>query len=154
MDAVVEHYPDWALTDSALVSVAELLRDYHRAAAGFDAAGWSWGRTPPARFVGGLVSHNDPNLDNVVFRDGRAVALAINYYRDHLLTLTVALSDDYGRPEPIVSADYQFRTVAVCSRADGASWTCREELLATVAKRHDVTAVDKLLELVLAEKQP
>jgi hypothetical protein len=73
--AVVEPYPDWALTDSALVSVAELLRDYHRAAAGFDAAGWSWGRTPPARFVGGLVSHNDPNLDNVVFRDGRAVAL-------------------------------------------------------------------------------
>ena len=29
----------------------------------------------PARFTTGLVSHNDPNLDNVVFRDGVAVAL-------------------------------------------------------------------------------
>lgn len=73
--AVVEPYPSWALTDEALVSVAELLAAYHRAAAGFDPSRWSWGRTPPAPFAGGLVSHNDPNLDNVVFRDGRAVAL-------------------------------------------------------------------------------
>jgi aminoglycoside phosphotransferase (APT) family kinase protein len=33
--------------------------------------------SPPGAFVDrpGFVSHNDPNLDNVVFRDGRAVAL-------------------------------------------------------------------------------
>ncbi len=29
----------------------------------------------PARFRGGIVSHNDPNLDNVIFAGERAVAL-------------------------------------------------------------------------------
>jgi hypothetical protein len=29
----------------------------------------------PDRFTTGLVSHNDPNMDNIVFRDGVAVAL-------------------------------------------------------------------------------
>lgn len=73
--AVVPPYPPWGLTDAALVSVAELLRAYHEAVAGFDAARHRWPRPPPSPFVSGLVSHNDPNLDNVVFRDGRAVAL-------------------------------------------------------------------------------
>jgi hypothetical protein len=73
--AVVAPYPDWALTDQALVSVAELLRDYHRAVATFDATPYAWPPPPPDAFVGDIVSHNDPNLDNVVFRDGRAVAL-------------------------------------------------------------------------------
>ncbi len=74
--AVLPPYPDWALTDEALVSVAELLREYHRAAASFDPTSWSWPvRLPPAFVAGRLVSHNDPNLDNVVFRDGRAAAL-------------------------------------------------------------------------------
>jgi hypothetical protein len=72
---VLAPYPEWALTDEALVSVAELLRAYHRAAASFDPTPFRWPSSPPAAYVGGLVSHNDPNLDNVVFRDGRAVAL-------------------------------------------------------------------------------
>jgi Phosphotransferase enzyme family len=73
--AVVPPYPDWALTDQALVSVAELLRDYHQAASTFDPTPYVWAPSPPERFVGGLVTHNDPNLDNVIFREGRAVAL-------------------------------------------------------------------------------
>lgn len=72
---VVPPYPDWAMTDEALVSVAGLLRDYHRAVAGFDPAPYAWPSSPPEAFAGELVSHNDLNLDNVVFRDGRAVAL-------------------------------------------------------------------------------
>jgi hypothetical protein len=68
-------YPDWALTEEALVSVAHLLRAYHRAVAGFDPAPHTWPASPPESLSGELVSHNDPNLDNVVFRDGRAVAL-------------------------------------------------------------------------------
>ena len=72
---VVAPYPEWALTDAALVSVAELLRAYHQAVTGFEARAHAWSVTPPEAFVEGLVSHNDPNLDNVVFRDGRAVAL-------------------------------------------------------------------------------
>lgn len=73
--AVVRPYPDWALTDEALVSVAELLRSYHSAVADFDPTPHAWPLSPPEPFAGQLVSHNDLNLDNVVFREGRAVAL-------------------------------------------------------------------------------
>jgi hypothetical protein len=73
--AVTPPYPAWALTDEALVSVAHLLRDYHRAVSTFDPGPHAWPPSPPAPFAGELVGHNDPNLDNVVFRDGRAVAL-------------------------------------------------------------------------------
>ena len=73
--AVTPPYPSWALTDEALVSVAELLRDYHLAVSTFDPSVHKWPPSPPPPFAGRLVSHNDLNLDNVVFRDGRAVAL-------------------------------------------------------------------------------
>jgi phosphotransferase family enzyme len=74
-DVAIEPCTPWALTDHALVSVADLLRRYHDAAASFDPAGHPWPRLVPKAFRDGTVSHNDPNLDNVVFRDGRAVAL-------------------------------------------------------------------------------
>jgi hypothetical protein len=73
--AVTPPYPPWALTDAALASVAELLRAYHEAVSTFDPNGHRWPKAVPAPFRTGIVSHNDPNLDNVVFRDGRAVAL-------------------------------------------------------------------------------
>jgi len=75
-DAVVQPYPSWALTDAAIVSVAGLLRRYHEAVSTFDPAPHTWPESPPPPpFRTGLVCHNDPNLDNVVFRDGEAVAL-------------------------------------------------------------------------------
>jgi hypothetical protein len=74
-EAAIEPLRDWALTDEALVSVAELLRRYHDAAAGFDASGRAWPDFVPPEFRDGLVSHNDPNLDNVIFSDGVAVGL-------------------------------------------------------------------------------
>jgi Phosphotransferase enzyme family len=74
-DAATRPYPPWALTDAALTSVADLLRRYHEAVRGFDPTPHRWGSTVPAAFRTTLVSHNDPNLDNVVFRDGEAVAL-------------------------------------------------------------------------------
>jgi mannitol 2-dehydrogenase len=74
-EAVVEPYQAWALTDEALVSVAELLRRYHDAVASFDATRHRWPHPIPVAFRGGVVSHNDPNLDNVIFDGGRAVAL-------------------------------------------------------------------------------
>jgi len=73
--AAVPPVPADTLTDAALVSVADLLRRYHRAAASFDPAGYRWPRPIPARFRTGLVSHNDVHPANLVFRDGRAVAL-------------------------------------------------------------------------------
>jgi hypothetical protein len=73
--AAVPPLPEDTLTDAALVSVAGLLRRYHRAAASFDPAGYTWPRPIPARFRTGLVSHNDVHPANLIFRDGRAVAL-------------------------------------------------------------------------------
>jgi hypothetical protein len=73
--AAVPPLPEDVLTDEALVSVAELLHRYHRAASGFDPAGYAWPRPVPARYRTGLVSHNDVYPANVVFREGQAVAL-------------------------------------------------------------------------------
>ena len=73
--AVTPPYPSWALTDEALISVAVLLRNYHAAVSTFDPSAHEWPHSPPPQFAGELVSHNDLNLDNIVFRDERAVAL-------------------------------------------------------------------------------
>ncbi len=73
--AAVPPLPADTLTDAALVSIAELLRSYHRAAASFDPAGYQWPRPIPAAFCTGLVSHNDVHPANLVFRGGRAVGL-------------------------------------------------------------------------------
>lgn len=73
--AAIEPVESWAFTDEALVSFAGLLRRYHDAAASFDPGGHSWPDFVPPRFRDGLVSHNDPNFDNVIFSGGVAVAL-------------------------------------------------------------------------------
>jgi hypothetical protein len=73
--AAVPPLPAEMLTDGALISVAELLRSYHRAVRSFDPAGYRWPRPIPRRFRTGLVSHNDVHPANVIFRDGRSVAL-------------------------------------------------------------------------------
>jgi hypothetical protein len=73
--AVTPPFPEWALTDEALDSVAALLRHYHRAVQTFDWSPYVWPPSPPEGFSGELISHNDVNLDNVVFRGGKAVAL-------------------------------------------------------------------------------
>ena len=73
---LIPPYPEWGLADTVLDSVAELLRSFHDATQGFDAARHQWSVSlPPAHSRGGVICHNDPNLDNVVFRAGRAVAL-------------------------------------------------------------------------------
>jgi Ser/Thr protein kinase RdoA (MazF antagonist) len=74
-ETVTPPYPAWSMTDEALDSVAHLLREYHAAVADFSPDGLDWAEPVPPEYVTGLVSHNDPNLDNVVFRDGVAVAL-------------------------------------------------------------------------------
>lgn len=73
--AIIPPYPEWSLTDDALESVARLLRTFHDAVSSFDPAGHAWPCRVPGEFVGTMVSHNDPNLDNVIFRDGVAVGL-------------------------------------------------------------------------------
>jgi hypothetical protein len=73
--AITPPFPPWALTDGALASVARLLRGYHAAVSTFDPTPYAWSSSPPPPFAGELVSHNDANLDNIVFQEGRAVAL-------------------------------------------------------------------------------
>ncbi len=74
-EAPIAPYPEWAYTDATLVSVAKLLRRYHDAVLSFESSGYIWPHPIPERFRQGLVSHNDPNLDNIVFDGGCAVAL-------------------------------------------------------------------------------
>lgn len=73
--AVTAPAPVWGLTDAALRSVGRLLRRFHDAVAGFDPSPFTWSPSPTPPFDGGGIAHNDPNLDNVVFRRGVAVAL-------------------------------------------------------------------------------
>ena len=73
-EAVTRPYAAWALSDQALRSVARLLHRYHDAVATFDPSPHVWPPSPPSPYSGTLVSHNDPNLDNVIFRGQQAVA--------------------------------------------------------------------------------
>ena len=73
--APIDPYPGWAHEDGVLAGVARLLRGYHDAVESFDPGEHDWPTRIPAGYGPPLVSHNDPNLDNVVFRDGEAVGL-------------------------------------------------------------------------------
>ena len=69
-------YPDWAQTDEALGSIARLMRQLHHSAGGFESRAedtWSGEMADPSG--GSIICHNDVCLENVVFRDGRAVGL-------------------------------------------------------------------------------
>jgi aminoglycoside phosphotransferase (APT) family kinase protein len=71
----VAPYPEWSQSDTALASIARLLRGLHDAARGFDAQGLTWDDSLADPAGGTLVCHNDVEPSNVVFRDGIAVAL-------------------------------------------------------------------------------
>jgi len=74
-ETLIPPYQPLSLTDDALASVASLLRDFHDAAQGVDWSAYRWQVAVPERFGGPGICHDDPNLDNVVFRHDRAVAL-------------------------------------------------------------------------------
>jgi hypothetical protein len=77
--AAIEPVEPWALGDEALISVARLLRRFHEAAASFDPRGLVWPHAVPERWRSGLVTHNDPNLDNVVFSPGGIAVALIDF---------------------------------------------------------------------------
>ncbi len=74
-DVPLPPYPAWAMTDRALADLGALLRRYHEATAGFRGVASDWSRqwADPSR--GPVICHNDLYPENVVFRDGRVVAL-------------------------------------------------------------------------------
>jgi aminoglycoside phosphotransferase (APT) family kinase protein len=74
-------YPAWSMTDRALESLGGLVRRFHDSAASFvpppDAA-WAADWADPSAGTGQpdrTITHNDLFPENVVFRDGRVVAL-------------------------------------------------------------------------------
>lgn len=74
-DVPVPPYPDWSITDAALVSLGRLVRDYHEAVASFSPATSDWSAEWADPGGGPVVCHNDLFPENVVFRDGVVVAL-------------------------------------------------------------------------------
>ncbi|WP_436952850.1 phosphotransferase [Streptomyces sp. SudanB182_2057] len=75
-DVALPPYPDWAMTTAALASVGSLLRRLHEAGAAVAVdTRAEWPRDLADPEGGTTLCHNDVCPDNVVFRDGRAVAL-------------------------------------------------------------------------------
>jgi hypothetical protein len=78
-DVPVPPYPEWAQSEASLGSVARLLRQFHEASRLIQIdSDWTWDTDladDNHRLPDLLVCHNDVCLENVVFRDGRAVAL-------------------------------------------------------------------------------
>jgi hypothetical protein len=75
-DVPLPPFPAWSLTDRALASTAALLRGFHDAQDGFVSppdASWSDEMADPDG--GRVICHNDVCPENVVYRDGIAVAL-------------------------------------------------------------------------------
>lgn len=75
-DVAVPPFPGWSLAPGLLASTARLLREFHDAVRDFVPpadADWSTELAHPGG--GPLVGHNDVCVENVVVRDGRAVAL-------------------------------------------------------------------------------
>jgi hypothetical protein len=69
-------FPSWAQSDEALASMADLLARFHVATKGFVApAGSMWNGELADPAGGASLCHNDVCVENVVFRDGQAVAL-------------------------------------------------------------------------------
>lgn len=74
-DVPVPPFPEWAQSDMALASTAALLARFHDASRSFDPQGLSWSTEMADPVGGSIVCHNDVCLENVVFRNGEAIAL-------------------------------------------------------------------------------
>lgn len=74
-DVAIPPYPDWAQTDASLMSIAELIRGLHDASIGIATGDMTWSDEMADPEGGSVICHNDVCLENVVFRDGVAVAL-------------------------------------------------------------------------------
>ena len=77
-DVPILPFPAWSMTDAALASIASLLRRFHDAAALFvpsEDATWSDELADPRPGPAPIMCHNDVCPENVVFRNGVAVAL-------------------------------------------------------------------------------
>jgi hypothetical protein len=74
-DVALPPYPEWAQTDDSLASIAKLIRALHDASVNVAVADMTWSSEMADPEGGPVICHNNVCLENVVFRDGRAVAL-------------------------------------------------------------------------------
>ena len=74
-DVAITPFPEWVQVDDALSSVALLIKGFHDASTQIDLTGGTWSDEMADPRGGPVLCHNDVCLENVVFRDGRAVAL-------------------------------------------------------------------------------
>lgn len=74
-EVAIPPFPGWAQSDTALESVTGLIRALHDASEHIDTSAMTWSSEMADPEGGPVVCHNDVCLENVVFRDGRAVAL-------------------------------------------------------------------------------
>ena len=74
-DVPLPPYPEWARSDEALASVALLMRGMHGASTAIDLTAGPWSEEMADPHGGPVLCHNDVCLENVVFRNGRAIAL-------------------------------------------------------------------------------
>jgi hypothetical protein len=74
-DVAVPPYPAWAQSDVALASLAVLMRRFHDASAQVGLVDLDWSAEMADPNGGAVVCHNDICLENVVFRDRKAVGL-------------------------------------------------------------------------------
>jgi hypothetical protein len=91
-----------------------------------------------------MARHIDAGFDRYISNwrvhpSGGTLVAAVQYYRDRLTDHDLELYDDAGQPVPIDRAAYEIDTIVVCSRKGPDAWTCREEELAAVARRHKVS---------------
>jgi hypothetical protein len=77
-DVPIPPFPDWSTTDVVLASTASLLRRFHHAVESFEpppTATWNSELADPHPGPSPVLCHNDVCPENVVFRDGAAIAL-------------------------------------------------------------------------------
>ncbi|HEY1282512.1 MAG TPA: phosphotransferase [Acidimicrobiales bacterium] len=105
-DVPLAPYPDWSQSDVTLASIARLLRELHEASRSFDPDGLTWDDSLADPAGGALVCHNDVCPENVVFRNGIAVALLDFefaapgrpvYDLAHLARLCVPIEDEFDQ---------------------------------------------------------
>lgn len=74
-DVAVPPFPAWVQADHALSSITALVRSFHEASSRLPVVPANWSDELADPCGGTMICHNDVCLENVVFRDGEAVAL-------------------------------------------------------------------------------
>ena len=74
-DVAVPPFPAWVQTDHALSSMTALISSFHEASSQLPVMPAKWSDELADPCGGTMICHNDVCLENVVFREGEAIAL-------------------------------------------------------------------------------